>query len=154
MILSTRSSSTTPPRPREDFKRIPASVPSNIQLEIATLLTPPDISLPITTPPCPESIIQLVIVIFSQAFPYLRPSASRPDFIVMQSSPTLMKQSEMRTFRHEVGLIPSVLGPFGFSDGLCIVTPCTTTSSQNAGLIVQKGEFIIFTFSISIFVHS
>lgn len=78
--------------------------------------------------------MQLVIVMFSQAFPYLRPSASRPDLMVMQSSPTLIKQSEMRTFRQELGLMPSVLGPLGSLDGLLIVTPCIVTLSQNAGL--------------------
>ena len=41
------------------------------------------------------------------------PSASRPDLMVIQSSPTLIKQSEMRTFRQELGLIPSVFGPLG-----------------------------------------
>ena len=121
---------------------------------MVTRLTPPDISLPITTPPCPESITQLVIVIFSQAFPYFRPSASRPDLIVIQSSPTLIKQSEIRTFRQEDGFIPSVLGPFGSFEGLLIVTPCTVTLSQKAGFIVQKGELIIFTFSINTLAHS
>ena len=122
-MLSTRICSTTPPRPRDAFSRIPASVPSKTQFEMVTRFTPPDISLPITTPPCPESMIQLVIVMFSQAFPYLRPSASRPDLMVMQSSPTLMKQSEMRTLRQEVGLMPSVLGPLGFLSGFLMVTP-------------------------------
>ncbi len=60
----------------------------------------------------------------------------------------------MRTFRQELGLMPSVLGPLGLLDGLLIVTPCIVTLSQNAGLIVQKGEFMIFTFSIRMLVHS
>jgi hypothetical protein len=29
---------------------------------MATFFTPPDISLPMTTPPCPRSIVQLVMV--------------------------------------------------------------------------------------------
>lgn len=106
-----RISSTTPPRPREAFKRIPASVPSKTQLDIATSLHPADISLPITTPPCPESMIISDCQILTR-FLYLRPSASRPDFMVIQS-PTLIKQSEIRTLL-QVGLIPSVLGPLGF----------------------------------------
>ena len=87
-------------------------------------------------------MIQLVIVMFSHAFPYLRPSASRPDLMVIQSSPTLIKQSEIRTFRQELGLIPSVFGPLGLLDGLLMVTPCIVTLSQKAGLTVQKGELM------------
>jgi len=88
--LLTRMSSTAPPRPRVVLMRMPRSVPSKMQLLIVTLRTPPDISLPMTTPPWPSNIVQLVTVMFSQGRPTRRPSASRPDLIVMQSSPTLI----------------------------------------------------------------
>src|SRR5690606_38871757 len=135
--LETRISSTTPPLPLAVLSRIPRSVPSKTQFEMVTFLIPPETSLPMTTPPCPLSIVQLVMVTFSVGVAHLRPSASRPDLIVMQSSPTLMWQSEMCTFLQEVGLIPSVFG----DGGLKIVTPVILILSQKAGLMVQKGLF-------------
>lgn len=39
-ILLTRISSTMPPRPRVDFRRIPRSVPSKTQLLMVTFFTP------------------------------------------------------------------------------------------------------------------
>ena len=45
----------------------------------------------------------------------------------MQSSPTLMWQSEICTFRQESGLMPSV---FGESSGFLIEMPVTVTLSQ------------------------
>src|SRR5690554_2426636 len=149
-ILSTRISSTTPPRPRADFSLMPRSVPSKTQLEMVTLRTLPDTSLPITTPPWPLSIVQLVMVTFSVGTFHFLPSISRPDFMVIESSPTLMWQSEIRTLRHEVGLIPSVLG----EGGLLMVTPRIVILSENAGLMVQKGELTTVTSSILILLHS
>ena len=49
--LLMRTSSTTPPRPRRDFKRTPRSVPRKMQLLTVTFRTSPLISLPITKPP-------------------------------------------------------------------------------------------------------
>ena len=89
-MLLTRTSSTTPPRPRVDLMRIPRSVPWKTQFDIAMRRTPPAISLPIDTPPWPRSIVQLVMVTFSTGRPTFRPCASRPDLIAMQSSPVLM----------------------------------------------------------------
>ena len=46
--------STTPPRPRAVLKRRPISVPMKVQFCTSMLRTPPDISLPMVTPPgCP-----------------------------------------------------------------------------------------------------
>src|SRR5690606_28788011 len=146
-ILETRISSTTPPLPLAVFNRIPRSVPSKTQFEIVTFFIPPETSLPITTPPCPLSIVQLVMVTFSVGVAHLRPSASRPDLIVIQSSPTLIWQSEICTFLHEVGFIPSVFG----DGGLNMVTPVILILLQKAGLIVQKGLFLIVTPSIRMF---
>ena len=138
-----------PPRPRVDFRRIPRSVPSKTQLLMVTFFTPPLISLPITTPPCPLNMVQLVIVIFSQGTPSLRACRSRPDLMVMQSSPTEMWQSQMCTFLHDSGLMPSVLG----EGTLWMVMPLMVTLSQNSGFTVQKGELIIFTPSIRTFLQ-
>src|SRR5690606_28720992 len=146
-ILETRISSTTPPLPLAVLSRMPRSVPSKTQFEIVTFFIPPDTSLPITTPPCPLSIVQLVIVTFSVGVAHLRPSASRPDLMVIQSSPTLIWQSEICTFLHEVGLMPSVLG----DGGLKIVTPVIRILSQKAGLIVQNGLFLMVIPSMRMF---
>ena len=147
--LLTRMSSTTPPLPRVDLMRIPRSVPSNTQLEIVTLRTLPLISLPITTPTWPESMVQLVMVIFSQGTPKRRACASLPDLIVMQSSPTDIWQSLICTLRQDSGLTPSVFG----EGALSIVIPFIITLSQNSGFTVQKGELIIFTPSIFTFLQ-
>jgi len=148
-ILLTRISSTMPPRPRVDFRRIPRSVPSKTQLLMVTFFTPPLISLPITTPPCPLNMVQLVMVIFSQGTPSLRACKSRPDLMVMQSSPTEMWQSLMCTFLQDSGLMPSVLG----EGTLWMVMPLMVTLSQNSGFTVQKGELIIFTPSTRTFLQ-
>jgi len=54
-----------------------------------------DISLPITTPPCPCSMVQFMMVMFWQGRSVRRPSSSDPDLIAMQSSPTSMWQLAM-----------------------------------------------------------
>src|SRR5579859_7842545 len=91
------------------------------------------------------------MVQFSSGRPIRRPFASRPDLIVMQSSPTLIWQSEMRMLRQESGLMPSVLGEVG---GLMMVTPRTLTSSQYTGVTFQNGEFRMVTPSTRTLVHS
>ena len=148
-ILFTLIFSTTPPRPRVDFRRIPRSVPSKTQLEMVMLRTLPLISLPITTPPCPESIVQFVTVIFSQGVAKRRPCKSRPLLMVIQSSPTEIWQSEICTFLHDSGLIPSVLGDFG----LIMVNPVILIFSLNCGFTVQKGELTMVTPSILMFLQ-
>lgn len=95
-ILDTRMSSTIPPRPRLDFNRIPRSVSWKIQFEMVILRILPLISLPNTTPPCPWTIVQFVIVIFSQAI--LSYVSSVPALIAIQSSPTSIWQLLIRTF--------------------------------------------------------
>ena len=124
----TDTSSTLPPRPRRDLMRMPLSVPSNTQPVIATRRMSPLISLPSTTPPCPCTIVQPVMVTFSQG---TRCSASSvPALTAMQSSPTSIWQSLMRTLRQLSGSMPSVLGE---SDGLTTVSPRMETFSQRSG---------------------
>ena len=84
-------------------------------------------------------MVQFEIAMFSHGPRLSGSSVSMPDFSVMQSSPTSMWQSEIRTSRHESGLMPSV---FGESGGLKIVTLVTVTFSQRTGLMVQAGEFV------------
>src|SRR5207247_4044885 len=84
-------------------------------------------------------MVQFEIAMFSHGPRLSGSSVSMPDFSVMQSSPTSMWQSEIRTSRHESGLMPSV---FGESGGLKIVTFLTATFSQRTGLMVQAGEFV------------
>ena len=67
----------------------------------------------------------LRIVIFSQGT--LTGVSSVPDFIAIQSSPTSIRQSAIRTFWQESGSIPSV---FGESDGFFIEIPWMLTSLQ------------------------
>ena len=99
------------------FQTIPRSVPSKTQLLMVTFFTPPLISLPITTPPCPLNMVQLVMVIFSQGTPSLRACKSRPDLMVMQSSPTEMWQSLMCTFLQDSGLDAIRVGGRHIVDG-------------------------------------
>ncbi len=51
--LSKRKFSRTPPRPRMDLMRMPQSVPTETQLLAVMLRMPPEVSLPMTTAPCP-----------------------------------------------------------------------------------------------------
>ena len=118
------------------FRRIPRSVPSKTQLLMVTFFTPPLISLPITTPPCPLNMVQLVMVIFSQGTPSLRACKSRPDLMVMQSSPTEMWQSLMCTFLQDSGLMPSVLG----EGTLWMVMPLMVTLSQKFRIYSPEGR--------------
>jgi hypothetical protein len=88
-------------------------------------------------------------VIFSQGTPKRRACASLPDLIVMQSSPTDIWQSLICTLRQDSGFTPSVFG----EGALSMVIPFMVTLSQNSGLTVQKGEFMIFTPSIFTFLQ-
>jgi hypothetical protein len=101
----------TPPRPRIDLMRSPRSVPTKSESVTHTLRTPPDISLPITTPPWPRSPCRRRTTMFSLGLPTRQPSSFRPDLITTQSSPVLKKESSIRTFRLESGLQPSLFGP-------------------------------------------
>ncbi|MNN41332.1 hypothetical protein D3C81_1554470 [compost metagenome] len=135
-ILLTRISSMVPPRPRRDFMRIPRSVSLNTQLLIVTLRISPLISLPSTTAPCPWTIVQPMIEIFSQG---IRSAVSSvPALIAMQSSPTSILQLLIRTPEQDSGLIPSV---FGESAGFRIEILSMVTLLHRIGLTVQLGEF-------------
>src|SRR5207247_4824476 len=96
-------------------------------------------------------MVQFEIAMFSHGPRLSGSSVSMPDFSVMQSSPTSMWQSEMRTSRHESGLIPSV---FGESAGLVMVTRVTVTFWQRTGLSVHAGEFVAVMPSPGTFVDS
>ena len=61
-----RISSTVSPRLRAVLNLRPLVVPSQIQLLMATLRTPPAVSLPTPTPQCPCSKTQFVTTIFSE----------------------------------------------------------------------------------------
>lgn len=132
-----RRSSTTPPRPRRVLSRTPRSVPSKTQSLMTMPRTSPDISLPITTPPWPCSIVQFAMITFSHGAGSAD-DASVPALMAMQSSPTSIWQSVMRTFRHDSGSMPSV---FGESAGFFMRTPETRTSLHRKGWTVQAGEF-------------
>ena len=140
----TDTSSTLPPRPRRDLMRMPRSVPSNTQPEIATRRMLPLISLPSTTPPWPCTIVQPVTVMFSQGMAWS--ASSVPALMAMQSSPTSMWQALMRTLRQLSGSMPSVLGE---SDGFTTVRPWIVTFSQHSGCTVQAGLFVTLKPSIS-----
>src|SRR3989339_326897 len=69
---------------------------SILQFSTKTLRQPPDISLPITTPPWPSFIWQFRTMMFSLGTLSLRPSSSRPDLMAIQSSPVSKKQSSCK----------------------------------------------------------
>src|SRR5215475_39194 len=106
-----------------------------------TFQHPPEISLPIVTPPCPSRISQLRTMMFWLGVFTRRPSALRPDLIAIQSSPVLNTQRSISTSLHDSGLQPSLFGP-----PLEIFTPRTVTFSQRTGLISHIGELTIDTF--------
>ena len=99
------------------------------------LRAPPDISLPITTPPCPSFIVQLRMTTFSIGTARRRPSSFRPDLIAMQSSPVSNVQPSMSTSRHDSGSHPSLFGPW-----LLTATLRTVTFVQSTGWISHIGE--------------
>ena len=109
-----------------------------------TWRTPPEISLPIVTPPWPSRISQSRTMMFSLGTLMRRPSALRPDLIAMQSSPVSKRQRSISTSRHDSGSQPSLFGPW-----LSIVTSRTVTFVQSTGLISHIGEFRIVTPSMS-----
>lgn len=138
--------SITPPRLAFDLKRSARSRfgLSILQFSIKTLRTPPEISLPITTPPCPSFIVELRTMMFSERrCPIRRPSSFLPDLMAMQSSPVSKMQFSISTSLEDSGLQPSLFGPW-----LTTVTPRTVTFVQSTGLISHIGELLIVTPSI------
>src|SRR5215471_14823891 len=103
--------SMTPPRPRMDLMRSPRSVPLNSQSVTYTFFTPPDISLPMPTPPWPSAPFTRRTTMFSLGRFTRQPSSLSPDLMMMQSSPVLNDESSMSTFLHESGSMPSLFGP-------------------------------------------
>jgi len=57
------------------------------QSSVKTLRQLPEISLPMTTPPCPSFMVQPRTMIFSLGTLRRRPSSLRPDLMAIQSSP-------------------------------------------------------------------
>ena len=76
------------------------------------LRAPPEISLPMVTPPCPSFIVQSRMITFSTGTLTRRPSSLRPDLSAMQSSPVSKAQRSISTSRHDSGLQPSLFGPW------------------------------------------
>ena len=113
-----------------------------------TLRHPPEISLPITTPPWPFCISQLRTMMFWLGRSHRRPSLLRPLFMAMQSSPVLKKQFSMSTPSHDSGSQPSPLGP-----SLLMCTPRTVMFFESSGWITQNGERSRVTFSMSMPSH-
>src|SRR5262245_55569931 len=107
------------------------------------LRTPPETSLPITTPPCPSFITQLRTTMFSEGVATRRPSSFLPDLMAMQSSPVSKTQFSINTSRLDSGLQPSLFGPCETR-----VTPRTVTFVQRTGGISHIGELLIVTPSI------
>ena len=126
------------------FFTSPISIPV-----IYTPFTPPDISLPIHSPLHLLKKRQLRITISSDGRPTRRPSASRPDFMAMASSPVRNVQFSTNTRRLDSGSQPSLLGKWE-----SMVTPRTVTSSQYRGWIHQKGLSFSVIPSTSTRLHS
>jgi len=118
---------------------------SMVQSSTNSCLYPPEISLPMTTPPWPFFMWQRRTMMFSLGTFHFRPSLLRPDLMAMQSSPVSKKQSSINTLRQDSGSQPSPLGP-----SLMMVTPLTTMFSLNRGWMTQKAEFNNVTPSIRI----
>src|SRR5579863_9149694 len=118
------------------------------QFSAYTLRTPPDISLPMVSPPCPSFISQLRMTRFSLGTPTRRPSRFRPDLIAMQSSPVSNTQFSIRTSRDESGSHPSLFGPW-----LLILMLRTVTFVHSTGFTSNIGELIIVTPSMSTFLE-
>src|SRR5437016_7347782 len=93
-----------------------------------TLRTPPVISLPIVTPPCPAAKEEFWMTMFWLGTFTRRPSVLRPDLIATQSSPTLKVIASISTPSQHSGSQPSVLGPVD-----CTVTPSMVTCVQRVG---------------------
>src|ERR1039458_7728110 len=80
----------------------------NLQCSMRTPRTPPEVSLPMPmlAKPASESV-QLVINVSSQTRPMVLPSAPRPDFSEMESSPVSNVQPSITVCLHESTSIPS-----------------------------------------------
>ena len=119
---------------------------SILQFSTNTLLQPAEISLPITTPPCPSAIVQPLTIMFLLGRPSRLPSPFLPLFIAMQSSPVSKRQFSISTSSQDSGSQPSPLGP-----SLYTFTPRTVMFFENNGCITQNGELSIVTPSINMF---
>lgn len=103
--------STVPPRLGWLLKRKGLQFSLSIRQErMVTLRMPPDISLPIATPPWPYAKWQFSIRMFSLGRPTLRPSSSRPDLMEMQSSCASMRVEVISISLDESISMPSELG--------------------------------------------
>src|SRR5690606_33021450 len=114
-------------------------------------LTPPDISLPTTKPPCPLNTVQLSIITFSVARLRFLPSSSFPDFIQIPSSPTSKVLLTIIAFLQDSRSSPS---PFCAYDGFLTCTPSKITFSHINGWIFHAGEFWKITPCRKTFLHS
>ena len=110
------------------------------------LRAPPEISLPMVTPPWPSIMSQSRMITFSIGLCSRRPSALRPDLSAMQSSPVSNEHFSIRTSRHDSGSQPSLLGAW-----LLIFTPRTITLPHSTGFSSHIGELMTVTSSISTF---
>ena len=142
--------SVTPPRQVLVFRRSTRSRlgESISQSSTNTLRQPPEISEPMTTPPCPSAIVQWRTMMFSEGMFQRRPSSLRPLLIAMQSSPVWKRQFSMSTFSHDSGSHPSPLGP-----SLMMVRPRTVIFFDSRGCTTQKGERSRVTPSSRMFSH-
>ena len=134
-------SSITPhlPRPRRVLMRRPRSLPSIRQLCTRTCFTPPLISLPTVTPPCPSSMWQYAISMSSQGVLYSFPMYILPDLMAMQSSPVEKRMPSALTFLQLSGSKPSVLGLF---QGAVTLTLMKARSLLKHGCRFQEGELM------------
>src|SRR3954463_444417 len=134
--------SIPPPRTAFDLRRRTRSRLglSIRQFSTNTLRQPPEISLPIVTPPCPSRITQRRTTIFSEGSPPRLPSLLRPDLMAMQSSPVSKVHPSINTSRQDSGSHPSLFGPCE-----TISTPRTVTLVQSRGWISHIGEATITT---------
>ena len=128
VTLRTYTFSISPPRQVLVLIRMTRSRFGLSIRQSSTNKLPPEISLPITTPPCPFLIMQPRTIMFSLGIFHLRPSSLRPDLMAIQSSPVSNVQFSINTFLQDSGSHPSPLGP-----RLKTVTPLTIKLSQKRG---------------------
>ena len=124
------------------------------QFSAKTLRTPPEIWLPMVTPPWPSLMWQPWMTMFWEGTRNRRPSAFLPELMAMQSSPVSKSQSLMSTSAQDSGSQPSVLGAesrLGLAP--VIVIPRTVTLEQSTGCTCHMGEFLSVTPSMSTFLQ-
>ena len=123
------------------MRRARSSCGLSIRQRSAKMLrAPPEISLPMTTPPWPSFMVQSRITTFSIGRFTRRPSSLRPDLSAMQSSPVSNVQPSMRTSRQHSGSQPSLFGPW-----LRTLTLRMVTFSHNTGFSSHIGELMMVT---------